>query len=44
MRKHLIGTILVLAALAACNKEIDTQTLLGGRRQDFGVPDRQREL
>ena len=26
MRKHLIGTILVLAALAACNKEIDTQT------------------
>lgn len=26
MRKHLIGTILVLAALVACNKEIDTQT------------------
>ena len=26
MRKHLIGTILVLAALAACNKEVDTQT------------------
>ena len=26
MRKHLIGTILVLAALTACNKEIDTQT------------------
>lgn len=26
MRKHLIGTILVLSALAACNKEIDTQT------------------
>ena len=26
MRKHLIGTILVLVALAACNKEIDTQT------------------
>ena len=26
MRKHLIGTILVLAALAACNKEVDTLT------------------
>ena len=24
MRKHLIGTILVLAALAACNKEVET--------------------
>ena len=24
MRKHLIGTILVLAALTACNKEVDT--------------------
>lgn len=31
MRKHLFGTILVLAALAACNKEVETPVVDNGK-------------
>lgn len=34
MRKHLIGTILVLAALAACNKEVETSVVDNGQPED----------
>ena len=33
MRKHLIGTILVLAALAACNKEVETPVVDNGQEE-----------
>lgn len=33
MRKHLIGTILVLAALTACNKEVETPVVDNGQEE-----------
>lgn len=33
MRKHLFGTILVLAALAACNKEVETPAVDNGQEE-----------
>ena len=38
MRKHLIGTILVLAALAACNKEVDTPAPVVNNGQEEATP------
>ena len=38
MKKYLIGTILVLAALAACNKEVDTPTPVVDNGQEEATP------
>jgi hypothetical protein len=38
MRKHLIGTILVLAALAACNKEVETPAPVVNNGQEEVTP------
>ena len=38
MRKHLIGTILVLAALAACNKEVETPAPAVDNGQEEATP------
>ena len=38
MRKHLIGTILVLAALAACNKEVETPAPVVDNGQEEVTP------
>lgn len=38
MRKHLIGTILVLAALAACNKEVETPATVVDNGQEEVTP------